>query len=143
MIVGSTVVVCVLLCVSVVTGEAAGITQWHCVTAQQEKQPQAHHKGKSTLFSCLRLFLCHKLYHPVLLSLSLVHFRLWILVVCCQQRSSTRHSRSEVKGEVHRALGSTRSLPTMTHGSSVAQPINNYRTSQLRHMNHLDTLVTH
>ena len=52
MIVGSTavLVVCVLLCVSMVTGEAAGITQWHCVTTQQEKQPQTHHKGKGLLF---------------------------------------------------------------------------------------------
>ena len=33
-------------CVSVIIGEAAGIAQWNSVTAQQTKQPEAHHKGK-------------------------------------------------------------------------------------------------
>lgn len=61
----------------------------------------------------------------------LVHFRQWILVVYCQQRSFTRHLRSEEKGEVHLVLVSTRSLLMMIHGSSVAQPIINYKKSEL------------
>ena len=102
----------------VIIGEAAGIAQWNSVTAQQTEQSEAHHKGKGL----------SSIYHR--LSLSLVHFRLWIPGACCRQRSSTRHSRSEGRGEVHPALGSTHSLPMMTHGSSVAQHITSYKKSE-------------
>ena len=104
----------------VIIGEAAGIAQWNSVTAQQTKQSEAHHKGKEGPL----------VYLSQAVTLSLAHFRLWILGVCCRQRSSTRHSRSEGRGEVHPALGSTHSLPMMTRGSSVAQLITSYKISE-------------